>query len=535
MKVIFSRKSTLFSGLTIGMLMSFIWIFSVSVHAGAALSLENGFYQLDATLEGGTGKTSIENPTRIQVEDGKITAWIVLSSEHYDYMLVDGEKYLNQNEGGNSTFEIPVKDLEEELAVTGDTLAMSEPHEIDYVISFDTESLEKSEDSDWSDNPADDELQEAEKAQEDDEASDINEDSLSAREPLEISGLTYDHRLDLTYATCFSVDYYEGGYKLISILDEEPVLLIPQGMDAPENLPENIRVLNLPIENIYLVATSAMDFFEQLDALDTIRLSGTQEKNWYVQGAAEAMAAGDILFAGKYSAPDYELILSQNCGLAIESTMIYHNPEVREELESLGIPVLVEHSSYEADPLGRMEWIYLYGALTDKEDLADEIFREKIEKLSQEIAETDSKSTGDEKTVAFFYINSSGIVNVRKSSDYIVKMIEMAGGKYIFEELGEGENSTSSVNMQMEEFYATAKDADYIIYNSTIDGQLNSISDLFSKSELLADFKAVKEGHVYCTSANFFQKASGLADFILDIHHMLTDDEDQMIYLYRLT
>ena len=92
----------------------------------------------------------------------------------------------------------------------------------------------------------------------------------------------------------------------------------------------------------------------------------------------------------------------------------------------------------------------LYGVLLGKEELADKLFQEQVDKLK---AIEDSESTG--KTVAFFYINSVGAANVRKSGDYVSKMIELAGGKYIFSDLGaEDDNSLSTMNMQMEEFYA---------------------------------------------------------------------------------
>mgnify|MGYP000031321824 FL=1 len=94
-------------------------------------------------------------------------------------------------------------------------------------------------------------------------------------------------------------------------------------------LDSDIAVIKQPLDNIYLVATSAMDLFCALDGLDSISLSGTNADGWYIDEAKKALEDGSISFAGKYSAPDYELILSKNCDLAIESTMIYHKPEVK--------------------------------------------------------------------------------------------------------------------------------------------------------------------------------------------------------------
>lgn len=361
------------------------------------------------------------------------------------------------------------------------------------------------------------------------EAETKTEQSTEAK--TDLAGLKYDHSLELQYADQFSVDYYEGGYALITIEGDGQFLLVPEGKDAPEGLDKDIAVIHKPVQNIYLVATSAMDLFCALDGLDSISLSGTDADGWYIDEAKKALEDGSILFAGKYSAPDYELILSKNCGLAIESTMISHSPEVKEKLESFGIPVLVEHSSYESHPLGRTEWLKLYGVLLGKEDMADELFQEQVEKLK---SVEDSDNTG--KTVAFFYINSIGAANVRKSNDYVSKMIELAGGKYIFDNLGD-ENALSTMNMQMEEFYAGAKDADYIIYNSTIDGELSSVDQLLSKSALLGDFKAVKDGNVWCTSQNLFQETMELGTMIEDIHTMLTSDDpdlDTLTYMHKL-
>ena len=344
--------------------------------------------------------------------------------------------------------------------------------------------------------------------------------------------LAYESSLELEHATQFSVDYYQGDYALIEIGDGERYLVVPEGAAVPSGLEEGVTILQQPLDCIYLVATSAMDLFVSLDGLDAVRLSGTNASGWYIPQAKAAMEAGDILYAGKYSAPDYELIYDQGCDLAVESTMIYHNPEVKEQLEELGIPVLVERSSYEGDPLGRMEWLKLYGVLLDKEAEADALYQAQLENLSGVL---EQEGTG--KTVAFFYITSNGTANVRKSGDYVAKMIRMAGGEYIFRDLGEGDSALSTVNLQMETFYAAAKDADVLIYNSTIDGELHTLEELLSKSALLADFKAVQEGNVWCTGQNLFQSTMGLGDMILDIHTILTREtvaEEELTYLHRL-
>ena len=350
--------------------------------------------------------------------------------------------------------------------------------------------------------------------------------------PVSIPGLTFDHSMELSYAEEFCVDYYKDGYVLITIDQEGQYLVVPEGKEAPENLDSNITVLKQPIQNIYMVATSAMDLFRAIDGISNIRLSGTKEDGWYIQEARDAMEANEMIYAGKYNAPDYELILSEGCDLSIESTMIHHNPEVQEKLEQFGIPVIVERSSYESHPLGRTEWMKLYAVLLGKEDMAEAVFKEQSDKLDKVLTE---ENTG--KTVAFFYINSTGAVNIRKNNDYVSRMIELAGGRYLPEDTGDNDNALSTMNMQMEEFYAKAKDADYIIYNSTIDGELSTIDELLSKSKLLGDFKAVKEGNVWCTGKNLFQETTGLGTMIEDIHTMLTTDDEaleELTYMHRL-
>lgn len=341
--------------------------------------------------------------------------------------------------------------------------------------------------------------------------------------------LTWESSMELRYASEFGVDYYENGYKLLTVAEDGRYLVVPEGMEAPPDLKSDIIVLKQPIENIYLVASAVMDMFVSLNALDRVGFSGLKADSWYIDEARAAMERGEILHAGSYAAPDYEQIVSKGCGLAVENTMIYHTPEVKEQLEKLKVPVLVDYSSYESHPLGRTEWVRLYGVLTGKEEEAKAAFEKEAEAF-----ETVEQGEKTGSTVAFFYITANGEINVRRSSDYLPKMIEMAGGSYVFEHLGDEEDTASSnVTMQMEEFYAAAKDADYMIYNSTTTEELSSIEDLLEKSSLLERFSAVQEGHVYCTTKNLYQSSMELGTIISDMHKMLTG-EDGMTYLYRL-
>ena len=303
---------------------------------------------------------------------------------------------------------------------------------------------------------------------------------------------------------------------------------VPEGKEAPEGLPENLVVLQQPLDHIYMAATAIMSLVDAVDAIDQVKFSGVNASGWYVEDAKKAMESGDMIYAGKYSEPDYETLVNGECDLAVESTMILHTPKVQEMIEDLDIPVFVDYSSYESHPLGRTEWIKLYGAMLNKEDAADRFFEEQaqvIEKLKG--------FENTEKTVVYFYVNTDGSIVVRKSEDYIPSMIEIAGGRYAFKNLKNADSNAPSVKLTMEEFYAV--DADYLIYNGTIDGQVKSISDLEAKSNLFSEFKAVKEGNVWYTGKNLYQATDTVGELIMDMHLMLTDgDPKEMTFLEKM-
>ena len=209
--------------------------------------------------------------------------------------------------------------------------------------------------------------------------------------------------------------------------------------------------------------------------------------------------------------------------------MINHSPKTKETIESLKIPVLVDYSSYESNPLGRTEWIKVYGAITGHEKQAKEFFDKQaavVNKISK------AKSTG--KTVAFFYISTDGKAVVRRGNDYIPTMIKMAGGKYVFDDLGLKSKKTS-IEMSMEKFYETAMDADYIIYNGSIDGTVHNKKDLLAKTDLLKKFKAVKNDNCWCTGAAMYQRTDIIGDMTLDFQRVFhNEDLDKLQFISKL-
>ena len=493
---------------------------------------QDGTYQMEVELLGGSGRASVTSPAKVEIKDGKAVATLEWSSPNYDYMVVDGEKYLPVNTEGNSVFQIPVEAFDQDIAVIADTVAMSTPHEIEYTLNF--HAGENGQNAAKADTTGQEDSDGAEKGQQ--TAAVGGNPAKTAAAPL-----TYDHSMELSYAENFAVDYYEGGYKLLTTrLNGDRILIVPKHQQAPkdaealvspsaEGEPGKLIVLQEPVKNLYLVASSVMDMFAQLDSMDAISMCGLKEEDWYIPAAKQAMKEGTLLYAGKYSQPDYELLLSQNCSMAIENSMIYHTPEVMEKLDEFGIPTLVEYSSYEEHPLGRVEWVRFFGALLDQEEKADQLFEKQKEALKR--VETE-ESTG--KTVAFFYITSNGLVQVRQSTEYIPKMIELAGGKYVFENLGDPDSRRSTVNLQLEDFYDGAQDADFLVYNTTIDRQVQTLEDLLKKCSLLKDFKAVKNHQVWCTTEDMYQQSMSAGNLIEDFHRMLTGDDKETRYLYRL-
>lgn len=338
------------------------------------------------------------------------------------------------------------------------------------------------------------------------------------------------------YATQFSIDYTDKGYTHIHVEDGSDYILLPQDVYHENDPMDNTVYITRGTDKIYLAASSVMDLFVALNATDNVVATSTKAGDFSQPFVSEKIENNEITYVGKYSSPDYESLLNIGCELAIESTMIGHAPKIQEKLESLSIPVFVDRSSYEESPLGRLEWIKVYGAILGKEEEASNFFSQKVKELKHMSKNLEAESDDIRPKVAFFYISSNGYINVRKPGDYICKMLEMAGGEYALSSIMAESNALSTMNINWEDFYTLARDADIIIYNGTIDGGIDSIEDLIGKNALFADFKAVKDNRVYTTGLNMYQESSKIVDIILEMNRVIkTNNIEENRYILPLS
>lgn len=325
--------------------------------------------------------------------------------------------------------------------------------------------------------------------------------------------LIFDHSLELEYAKNFAVDYYKGGYVLAKDGSGKMFLIVPEGKETPKGLAEGTVVLQAPLTNTCISNTPFASLIDSVGALDRVSLVSTEMDGWYLDNMVQAMKDQKIQFAGAYKSLDYERIAAQKTPLVVLPRTASTMPEVIDPLSELGIPVLYDHSSEEDHPLGRVEWVKLIGALFGMDEQAAKVFdaqKQKVEAIA-------NANTG--KTAAIFYTTSKGL-SARNGGDYIAKMYELAGGVYINKDLNPDKTGTTS--MSYEEFYASAQDADYIIY-VCMGNRPKDIAELISYNELLGDFKAVKNGNVWLSSPNFYQSVGSIGTIIEDMNKIITD------------
>lgn len=343
-----------------------------------------------------------------------------------------------------------------------------------------------------------------------------------------ITGLSYRSEVKQDYADQFHIYRYQGGYRLITVADGSRYLVVPKGKPVPSGTGGKTVILRQPLSHVYNAATAVMSLFSAAGALDHVTMSSLPESGWTFDAPRQRMQSGAMVYAGKYSEPDYEMLVDRKCDLAVESTMIYHTPDVKEMIEDLHIPVFVDRSSYEKHPLGRVEWVKVYGALTGRENAAERFFRGQKSKATGRKTGAAGKSR---KKVAFFYLSADGKAVVRREDDYVPAMIRMAGGKYAYSGV---HARASSVPMSMEKFFEMTRDADLIVYNGSIDQTVRSLSDLKAKDPIMKKIPAVRQGNCYVAGSAMYQRTDLTGEMIADFRNLLAGDTGDLRFLKKL-
>ena len=465
----------------------------------------DGDYAASVSMTGGSGKAYIKSPCTVSVTGGKAVADIIWSSSNYDYMIVGGKTYYPISTENGSEFLIPVKPGSK-MKVQADTTAMGTPHLVEYTLVFDI--------GDESKNPEDEVV-----------ATDLDSDMA----PIEVEGFTYIGTDENSFAGKYRIHRYDKDLAVLAVSDGRNYVVVPEGCELPDINTADTFIIRKPLTNIYLAASAVMCQFDAIGAVDRITLSGTRQEDWYITSAADAMKAGTMAYGGKYSAPDYEMMMEKGTDLAIENTMILHTPKVLEKLEKLGITTLIDRSSYEENPLGRLEWIKVYGLLCDREDEAEKAFSQQC-KMVQDIDLTGVNG----KSVAVFSLNSNHQIVTKKSDDYFVKMIEKAGGIYASPDSRSDEKSASSVTVSIEAFYDYAKDADILIYNGTIQDAPKSILELQDMDVTFKNFKAVQSGDVWACDKSLYQFANKTGTIISDLYEVIGNGKETTEFFSKL-
>lgn len=330
--------------------------------------------------------------------------------------------------------------------------------------------------------------------------------------------------MTLEYTDAFSVKYLKGGLKKIVDADGRILIFVPEGREVPEEYKDEV-IVNAPIKKVLAASTTYVSLLRPIDEIESVVAVTTDIENWAIDEVIAGLESGDITFVGKNKAPDYEKISS----LKPEIAFVYGGPsglyEMMEKFDELGIQYAVGGEYMEDHPLGRMEWLKFFAALYDKEDIAEEYFNAAVDRVK----EVEEKLASVERPTVAWGSVYSGKVYVPKSASYAAKMIEMAGGDYIFKD-----DDLDSTSVSIEQFYDKGKDADVFVYSSSIN-YAPSLEYILEQTPSLADFKKVQEKDVWCFAEDYWQSMDKTDELICQLaaifHPDIFDQSDITHYI----
>ncbi|MDB0439401.1 ABC transporter substrate-binding protein [Clostridioides difficile] len=317
-------------------------------------------------------------------------------------------------------------------------------------------------------------------------------------------------KLELKYASGFSVETLEDGIKKVVDGDNRELILIPKKIKIPEKY-KNANIVRTPVDNVLIASTTQACSLRTIGELDSIKAVTTEEQYWTIKEIKNLMKDGKIHYVGSNLAPDYEKIVDLNPDLTIVSSGLSEaDTKFIDKLKELGLNYVVDNEYKEQNPFGRMEWTSLIAAFYDKEYIATS----ELDKTVQEIEEVSKKIKNKSKPKVVWASVYEGNAYIAPKNSYVDNMINMAGGINACASIDSNEGRVS-----IEQLHEVAKDADIFVYSSSSDYAPN-LESIKSSAPVLADLDVVKKGNLWVFAPDYYQSVDKTDELIVDLVEM---------------
>lgn len=314
-------------------------------------------------------------------------------------------------------------------------------------------------------------------------------------------------KLELKYASGFSVENLEDGIKKVVDGDNRELILIPKKIKIPEKY-KNTNIVRTPVDNVLIASTTQACSLRTIGELDSIKAVTTEEQYWTIKEIKNLMKDGKIHYVGSNLAPDYEKIVDLNPDLTIVSSGLSEaDTKFIDKLEELGLNYVVDNEYKEQNPFGRMEWTSLIAAFYDKEDTATS----ELDKTVQKIEEVSKKIKNKSKPKVVWASVYEGNAYIAPKNSYVDNMINMAGGINDCASIDSNEGRVS-----IEQLHEVAKDADIFVYSSSSDYAPN-LESIKSSAPVLSDLDVVKNGNLWVFAPDYYQSVDKTDELIVDL------------------
>lgn len=324
------------------------------------------------------------------------------------------------------------------------------------------------------------------------------------------AGNKKDTSINFKYAKGFQVKYIDNGCKLVIDSAGKKFLLVPNGKNAPKGYTD-AKIVNTPIKKVAAFSTTYVSALRSIGELNSVAAVTTEKDKWYLNEIKKGIDNGSIVYVGKQDSPNYEQIKAVHPDIAILHTGSASQEKQITKLESLGITCISYNEHMQDNPLAKIEAIKVLAAFFNKDELAQNNFN-KIESNIKAVSE--KVKTSKKPKVAYAYI-LKGLVYVPNEGSYVAKMIDLAGGDYIFNNIGKNEGAYSKISL--EEFYQKAKTADVLIYDNTSDLSVKSLNNLVTNNSILKDMSPITNDKVWGINKTYWQDTDKMDTIIKDM------------------